>query len=491
MSVRQDLIKGVFWSAIEKYSGLLVGLIISAVLARIISPEDFGVMSIATVIINFLTLFATMGIYPAIIQHQDLSEKNLDSIFTFTILLGCVLAFVFFILSWPISCLYDNAILIPICQILSVNVFFAALNLVPNALMAKHKRFKYIALRTLLLQIATGITSIIMAYYGFGVYALLISPVLTSIGIFLYNIRYYPRRIDFSLDISSLKKIYSYSAFQFLFDFTNYFSRNLDKLIIGRYMSMNSLGYYDKSYRLMMLPLQNVTYVITPVMLPILAALQDDKRELSLKYNKIIKFIASISFPLAVFLHFSAYELIHIVYGNNWDAAIPVFRILTLSLPLQMIMSSAGAIFQASNSTREMFSVGLRNTSCTIAGLCCATFLVKTIESIAWSWCITVFINFIFSYITLYHKILCSSFISMILELKIPFLTAILLSIFINSIDLLQLQDVFYSLSLKSILSFFVVALTYRYTHIYNASVLRTITWRFFRIDKHYNNSNR
>ena len=232
-SIKQEMLHGVFWSAIEKYSGIVVSLIVSAVLARLISPEDFGTVAIVTVIINFFSIFATMGIFPAIIQRNDLTQKDLDSIFTYSILGGLCLSSLLFCLSWKIADFYNDGSLVFISQILSVNIFFASLNLVPNALMAKNKRFRQIAQRTLSLQVFSGIISIIAAHSGFGIYSLLISPIVTSIGMFLFNIHYYPCHVDFTFDLSPLKKIFSYSSYQFLFEFINYFSRNADKLIIA------------------------------------------------------------------------------------------------------------------------------------------------------------------------------------------------------------------------------------------------------------------
>ena len=91
-SIKQDLIKGVFWSAVEKYSSLALNIVISMILARILSPLEYGIVSIATVLIAFLTMFATMGIGPAIIQRKDLDQNDLDNIFTFSLVIGAFLA---------------------------------------------------------------------------------------------------------------------------------------------------------------------------------------------------------------------------------------------------------------------------------------------------------------------------------------------------------------------------------------------------------------
>lgn len=428
MSIKQEMLSGIFWTAVQKYSGLVVQLIVTAILARLLTPEDFGVVAVATVLIAFFSLFTDMGIGPAIIQKQDLTRQDLNAIFSFTVWGGVLLAVLFFLASYPIGNFYKESSLVFICQLLSVNLLFAAWNIVPNALINKNKRFKFIAKRTLSLQVISGIVSVIAAYRGLGLYALLISPILTAIGVFIMNYRQYPLSFIAHPRMDALKKIFSYSAFQFLFNFINYFSRNLDKLIIGRYFSMNELGYYEKSYRLMMLPLQYVTNVITPVMHPILTTLQNDFQSLTEKYNKIIKLIATISFPLGVFLYFAADDIIRIVYGDRWDNAIPVFQILALSLPLQMILSTTGAIYQAAGKTNWLFYGGLSNTCCTVTGFIIAAVCFRTIESMAWAWDITLAVNAVISYIILYKVVLKCSLFKMMKLCMIPALTAVLLA---------------------------------------------------------------
>ena len=180
MSIRSNLINGVFWSAVEKYSGTAVALIVSAILARLITPEEFGIVSIASVIIAFFSLFSTMGIVPAIIQRNDLSKHNLDSIFTYSIIIGIICGGLLFSSSWAISIFYKNEDLVNVCQILALNLFLSSLNLVPNALMLKNQRFKLMAIRSFIIQILGCSMAIWTAYSGWGVYALLISPLFST-----------------------------------------------------------------------------------------------------------------------------------------------------------------------------------------------------------------------------------------------------------------------------------------------------------------------
>lgn len=454
MSTKSVLVNGIFWSAVEKYSSTIVALIVSAILARLISPAEFGIVSLATVMIAFFSIFTNMGIAPAIIQRNDLTEKNLDSIFSYTIIFGLGLCALFFSCSWLIARFYDNSQLIPICQLLSINLLLLSINLVPNALMLKNKRFKLIAQRTFSVQIVGGSLAIWAALSGWGVYSLLIAPMLTALFVLGFNIYNYPRRIDWKLDLEPLCRIFSYSVYSFLFELVNYFSRNLDKLIIGRVLNISALGYYDKSYRLMLMPLQQVTSVINPVLQPVLSSLQTDMQELSKKYEKIIVFLGNISFPMTVFLFASAYELINIVYGSKWNPAIPTFRILALSLPFQMILSSSGAIFQASNYTNLLFLTGIRNTFFTVTSLLIAVFAFQTIEAVAWSWNISLLINFVLTYRTMYKSIFHVPLFRMMAKLKFPLLSALILSaILLMQQLLLPIESIYFSLLSKCTLT--------------------------------------
>lgn len=420
MSIKQEMLHGVFWTAIQKYSGLFIQLFVTAILARLLEPTDFGVIAIASVLISFLNMFTEMGFASAIIQNQSLTPKDLNSIYSLCTYAGFITCTIFFFASDYIAIYYSDERLSVICKLLSINMLFSGLNIVPNALILKAKKFKFLAKRTLGFQFSSGIISILAAYNGFGVYALLISPILTTIGVFFINYHLYPQKFIFRINPQSIKKVANFSVFEFLSSFVNYFSRNLDKLIIGRYFSLNELGYYEKSYRLMMMPLEYVTRAVDPVVHPILAKFQNDKSYLSQKYNEIIKLISTISFPLGAFLYIAAHDLIHLFFGDKWDAAIPVFKILSISIPLQMVLSTIGGIYKSTGKVNWQFFGGNLNTIVTVSGFILASIYFKSIEAIAWAWVITLTINFINSYTILYIFCLKQSLITMLKELIIP-----------------------------------------------------------------------
>lgn len=334
-SIKKDLLSGIFYTAIAKYSGILISLVISGVLARLISPDKFGIVAVVTVITFFFSIFSDLGIGSAIIQNKELQQKDLYQLFSFTIWSGCILTLLFFFCSWPISLFYKEPIMKTITQLLAINLFFASAKTVPNALLYKSKSFKFIAGRTLGIQVFVGSIAILAALYGAGLYALIITPILSSILLFIISYHKYPQKLKMTWGISSIKKIFHFSMYQFMFNLINYFSRNADKLLIGKYMGMSPLGYYEKSYRLMMLPLQNITHVITPVMHPIFSDYQHDRKQLAVSYEKIIRLLAHIGLPLSAFLWFSAREIILIIFGEQWFPAVSIFQILSVSVGIQ------------------------------------------------------------------------------------------------------------------------------------------------------------
>lgn len=402
-NIKQQLFSGVFYTAIAKYSGIIISLVVAGILARLLSPDDFGIVAIATVIISFFAIFTDMGLSPAIIQNKALTQDDLTNIYSFTFWTGIAVALLFFIASWPISAYYDSPILRTLCQLLSINLFFASVNIVPGALFYKNKEFKFIAIRSFVIQITAGTGAVIAALSGAGLYALLITPIVSSILIYIISFHRYPQHLRMTLGLSSIRKIFSYSVYQFLFNVICYFSRNLDKLLIGKHMGMSDLGYYEKSYRLMMLPLQNITQVVTPVMHPIFSDFQDDKMKLATSYERIIRFLAFIGLPLSVLLFFTAEEVTLIIFGNQWLPSVAVFRILALSVGIQIILSSSGSIFQAAGDTRSLFICGLFSSTLNVAGIVLGIFYFGTLTAIAGCIVTTFTINFVQCYWQMYQ----------------------------------------------------------------------------------------
>ena len=139
-----------------------------------------------------------------------------------------------------------------------------------------------------------------------------------------------------------------------LFNLVYLLYRNIDKILIGKHMSMQTLGYYEKSYRLMLLPLENISTVINPVLHPVLSDYQNDTNYLWNAYLRMIKLLGEIGFYVSVVLYFAAPTIIRVIYGETWEPAIPMFRILSLSVCFQIMQAPIGAILQSINKVRGL-----------------------------------------------------------------------------------------------------------------------------------------
>ena len=167
-NIKRQLFSGVFYTALAKYSGVVISLVVAGILARLLSPDDFGVVAIASVIIAFFNLLTDMGVSPAIIQNKSLTKGELSDIFSFTVWTGIGISALFFAASWPIAHYYESDILRTLCQLLSVNLFFASATIVPGALFYRNKEFKFIAVRSFVIQISGGAAAVTAALCGAG-----------------------------------------------------------------------------------------------------------------------------------------------------------------------------------------------------------------------------------------------------------------------------------------------------------------------------------
>ena len=389
-------------NAAARYSTLLLGMVFNAILARILSPEDFGIVAITFVFTTFFTLLSDMGVGAGIIQNKELDREDIGSIFAFSLRLGLVLAAVFALFAYPMSVFYGKPELLPVGILLSVQLFFNTLNVVPNALLLKRKEFGKVALRILSACLLSGVVGIGLALLGLKYYALAIQAILNAAFIFGWN--YFSTRPPMSRKVKrqSLEKIRRYSGFLFGFNLINYFARNTDNLLIGKVMGAAPLGQYDKAYKLMLYPVNNLTHVITPVLHPILAEHQDDKPYIYGKYLQVVKVLSLLGAFITPFVWFASEEIIRILYGSQWEAAIPCLRWMSLAMWAQMILSSSGTIFQSLGDTRRLFLSGSMNAVLVVA-LIIAGLVEGSIVAVARNVAIAYNLQFVATFYILVH----------------------------------------------------------------------------------------
>ena len=378
-----EIKKAALINAAGKYSKIFLSLIVNAVLARILSAEDYGIVAVITVFSTFFTTFSDMGFGPAIIQNKDLTEDDISNIYSFTVYISGTLMVLFAICAFPIAEFYGDKVYLSLGQLLSISLLFNALNMVPNGILNRDKKFVSIAIRTVVVYVGTAIVTIILAFMGFRYYALAIQAILTALFTFVWNYATTKPKFHFRFNMESIKKVLNYSGYQFAFNLVNYFSRNLDNLLTGKFMGSAELGYYNKAYTLMLYPVNNLTGVISPVLHPILSDYQKQLDVIYKKYMKIVRLLACIGLYVAPVCILAAEEIIVILYGSNWNKSVVCFQLLAIAIIPQMINSSAGSIFQAIGNTKLLFANSCINTGITVVAIIAGVFVGKNIQTLA------------------------------------------------------------------------------------------------------------
>lgn len=419
---KKQLIHGMAWTAVAKYSGVFVQIAVTCILARLLVPEDFGVVTIANVILSFFSVFASIGIFEAVIQKKELTHEDHCTLFTVSVGIGTFFMLLCFFLAWPIARFYHNDLLRPLCQILSVQILLSSASVVPDALFARDKRFKYVSMRTLIIQVTSGIISVAAAFMGAGVYTLLINPLFSAAALLAVSLKEYPMSLRFKGFKRVYDLVFTYSLYRFLFDIINSISSSLDKLIVGKKLDMESLGFYEKSYRLMLMPVQNIANVISPVMHPVLSDFRNDRPTLARHNEKIVHILALIGFPMSVLLFFASRETILLFYGHQWYEAIPIFQIFTAIIGFRVVITSSGSIFQSADDTRSMFICGVFTLFANTTAIVTGVLLYKSITVLAIAMCCAILACFIQCYTRMYLKTLKQSLLGFLKQFTTPFL---------------------------------------------------------------------
>jgi PST family polysaccharide transporter len=419
-------IKAAIWSAFGVYTNRFLALGIAAVLSRLLSPEDFGTIAMVTVISGFMSIFADAGIGSAVVQFRDFKGKDHQSLFSLSLLLGVFLAGVLALGSSFVAVFFDNPDLQPVAAVMALAFPCSTLGIVPRGLLQRDMRFREVAVVNIVAAFAAGIVGIVMAFTGWGYWALVVQTLTNS---FLSSLAFLVLAKLSPIphwDFAVIRKIFSYSGNLTLFSMINYWARNLDNLLIGKFIGSAPLGFYNRAYQLMMLPLSMLTSVISPVLHSALAEKQNDIPAMYRGYQKVIRLIALISIPGMSFAVIMAPELIRVVWGDQWDQTIPVFAILGLNGLFQPIMSTTGTVFLARNKAHWLFRSGIISTILYCTGIVLG--LPYGIVGVAAGYTIASNLYVIPLMFFIFVKLLQGKFIDFVNAIRFPCLFSILFS---------------------------------------------------------------
>lgn len=354
-----DAHSGILWSAVSRIIIQIFQFFTLIILARLLEPKEFGLITASLVVIGFLSIFRDLGISSAIIQRAELSSELTNSVFWVIVIIGVMMNLILFFSAYWIAEFYNASELTNVLKVMSFGFSITSLSIIHQALLEKELKFKQIALYEMIAIISGSFSAVAFAFLNFGVWSLVIQGLVSAACLSIILGFKSPFKPKFIFSISEIKSVYKFSLNLSGFNIINYVVRNADYVLIQKYIGGEPLGLYNIAYRIMLYPLQNITAVFSRVMFPLYSKLQGDNFTIRGMYIRLANNIALLSFPLMLFITASADILLLSLLGEKWSESIPLLIILAPVGMIQSIYTPAGTIFQAKGRTDLWFKWGL------------------------------------------------------------------------------------------------------------------------------------
>lgn len=343
------------WDMLLVFSKQGVAFIISVFLARLLLPAEFGLVAMALVFITILQVFADFGLASALVQRNDNTSITYSSVFYFNLVVGIFLFGVFWLIAPGIARFYESTQITSLVRWLSFGFIINSLNLVQQTLLRKNLEFKKITVRAVVAQTVSGTLAVLLAYRGWGVYALVVQNLAgAALGtLLLWQVAGWRPKWEFSW--REVKKLSGFSVYVFLNHVTTKIATQVDTLVVGKVFQATTLGLYSRAASLNSLVTSFSSTSISRVSFPLLSRLQDDPVRFNRVYFKLLEMVAFASFGLSGALIFAGADIITLLFGENWTASIFIFRVLVLksfTYPVSLLIVS---VFWAGGKSKESF----------------------------------------------------------------------------------------------------------------------------------------
>ena len=339
MSLKNETIKGTFWSSVEKLSLIGAQFVLQLILARLLTPYDYGIVGILAVFIAISNTFIDCGFTAALIQNQKRTEKDFSTAFYFNLVISIIFYVILFFTAPYIALFYKLPILTSVTRIIALTLPISAISAVNRTKLQINVDFKTQTKASLTSVILSGIIGIILAYNGFGVWALVAQMVLNSMfnTILLFIlVKWFPTE-KFSLH--SFKRMYSFGIKLLGSSLIDTFYFNMYPLIIGKVFTPADLGFYSRGHQFAYIPNSLSQSILGRVTFPVFSRVQDDIERLFNIYRKYLRIISSMYAPIILILCAVAEPLIVILLGEKWFGAIIIMQILCIACIFDCVTS--------------------------------------------------------------------------------------------------------------------------------------------------------
>jgi len=359
MSLRDSAIKGVVWTGIGTVGAGLLNFILTMILARVLTPSDYGLLELLAIFTVLSECFIDSGFSQAVIRDQHATQTDLSSVFFFNLTISLVLYIGLFFAAPLIADFYHEPSLVWLSRFVFLVIIFHSCSIIQNAIFSRNLQFRPQAMAAIISIILAGSTAGIMAFNGFGVWALATNMVLFAFLKMLFYWIFSSWRPLFKVSFQSIQKYFKFGVNLLIQGVVDKFVSNLESLMIGRVYTKADLGYFSQARKLDSYITQTSSSVIQKVTYPILAKLGDDVSQLKNGYKRVLGITMFVMTPMLLFTMASANNMLFVFFGPQWEASVPFLRLWSICGLLVVFHSIFINIFLVTDNTKKLLRIAM------------------------------------------------------------------------------------------------------------------------------------
>ena len=319
------------WSAMQKFGVMGISFVSNVILARLLTPEEFGCMGMLAIFILLCNTFVDGGFGSALIQKKQPTHRDYSTIFWWNIGLSVILYGLLFLFAPVVARFYNMSLLCDVLRVQGLVLIFNALRLIQTNQLRKRLQFRLLAITNIVAAVVSVLVAIVMAFMGFGVWSLVAQQLVLAAVNALLVCAVGKWKPSFVFSFASFRELFNFGFFILLSNLVNTFCNNVQGLLIGRMYNPATMGFYSQARKLEEVVSNSLSQVVDQVAYPVLAEAQHDKTYMQVILKKLITSLAFVVFPLMLVMALAARPLIVLVYSAKWLPAVPYFQILCVA----------------------------------------------------------------------------------------------------------------------------------------------------------------
>jgi O-antigen/teichoic acid export membrane protein len=331
MSLQLKAVNGMLWTVIEKISIQVVQFIIGIVLARLLMPSDYGLVGMLSIFIAISQWLMDSGFTTALMQKRDRSDIDFSTVFYFNLFISVIFYIILFVSSGIIADFYSQPELALITKVLAINLIVGSFCIVQNTKLTVDLNFKSITIANVVAVILSGSVGIVMAYNGFGVWALVWQSVCRALTLTIIIWKVSEWKPGFEFSFESFRTLFNFGSKVLAAGMISTVFRNIYSVLIGKVFDPNELGFFTRAQGFTDLTSQTITSVVSKVSFPILAEMQNDKERLVSTYRRLVRMTSFFVFPTMSLLAIIAEPFIRVLLTDKWMGVVPLLQLLCLA----------------------------------------------------------------------------------------------------------------------------------------------------------------